>query len=220
MQESIHARCDPFCFASFSVPALFGLDLHLACVRDGWTVMLELVDCFPPHGVKVTRRYREAKRALAQKAARLAKQQRQLTTRERLAQAITEYIDWNAFAYWVRLNVEIEGHVSAEVRQLLDERCPGFLDQSPGYESPQLRQPAFLWRNLLSWLHDNRFGFVQAEGWLHALLYDSAADPRMKQVTNYWLECDQEWRQRRPAVLPSFAQWQQAAVANFPSEPR
>src|ERR1035438_7526149 len=36
--------------------------------------------------------------------------------------AITEFIEWQAFAYWVRLVVEIEGGISTKMQSLLEER--------------------------------------------------------------------------------------------------
>jgi hypothetical protein len=156
--------------------------------------------------------YNEAEAALAGKAKNLAESQLRFTNPERLAAAINDYIEWRAFAFWVRLIVETEGAVSPDMRRLLDVRCPGFLDDAETYHRAHPRERKFLWLRLISWLDRETFGFAQAEGWLHALGYYATRDPRMDKVADYWLQCDERWKQDRPAVLPSFEQWRQAAL--------
>jgi hypothetical protein len=111
----------------------------------------------------------------------------------------------------VRLIVETEDGVSQDMKALLDERCPGFLDDVEAHRRAHPREREFLWLQLISWLDRETFGFAQAEGWLDALSYYATRDPRMDKVTDYWLQCDDRWTQNRPPVLPTFEQWRQAA---------
>lgn len=76
---------------------------------------------------------REAEDALHEKSRRLADDQLKLVSAERLAATITDYVEWRAFAYWVRLIVETEGCVSGEMGSLLENRCPGFLKYAEEY---------------------------------------------------------------------------------------
>jgi hypothetical protein len=154
--------------------------------------------------------------ALARKSQKVAESQLHFTNPERLGAAITEYIEWRAFAFWVRLIVQIEGRISAETKAVLDDRCRGFLDDAAAYERAHPREREFLWLRLISWLDREIFGFAQAEGWLHALAYFATRDDRMDRITDYWLQCDSGWKRQRPRVLPGFEQWRQAAVATNP----
>jgi hypothetical protein len=156
--------------------------------------------------------YSYAETALARKSKKLAESQLRFTTPDRLAATITDYIEWRAFAFWVRLIVETEGGVSQDMKALLDERCPGFLDDADAYRRAHPREREFLWLRLTSWLDRETFGFAQVEGWLHALGYYATRDPRMDKVTDYWLQCDERWKRERPSALPAFEQWRRAAL--------
>ena len=157
--------------------------------------------------------YRQAEAALARKSKRLAEYQLRLTTPQRLAAAITDYIEWRAFALWVRLIVEVQAGVSAEMRTLLNDRCPGFLDEAAAHSRAHPQEPANLWLRLISWLDREKFGFAHTEGWLHALGYCATRDPRMDQITDYWLQCNAGWMRKSPPVLPTFDQWRQQAAS-------
>ena len=154
----------------------------------------------------------QAEAALAHKSKKLAESQLRFTNPDRLATTITEYIEWRAFAFWVRLIVEIEGGVSQDIKALLGERCPGFLDDVEAYRRAHPREGEFLWLRLISWIDREKFGFVQAEGWLHALGYYATRDPRMDQITDYWFRCDEQWKRNRPPVFPPFEHWRKAAL--------
>ena len=156
--------------------------------------------------------YSQAEAALARKSKRLAESQLRFTDQDRLAATITDYIEWRAFAFWVRLIVETEGSISPEMKALLDERCPGFLDDVEAYRRTHPCEREFLWLRLISWLDCRTFGFAEAEGWLHALGYYATRDARMDKVIDYWLQCDDRWKHNRPSVLPTFEQWRQAAT--------
>jgi hypothetical protein len=77
--------------------------------------------------MRTTSQLRDAEAALGAKSQRLAEAQLKHVDAERLAQTITDYIEWRAFAYWVRLAVETEPRFSGEMRLILDQRCPDFL---------------------------------------------------------------------------------------------
>jgi hypothetical protein len=62
----------------------------------------------------------QAEAALARKAKKLAESQLRFTNPERLAATINDYIEWRAFAFWVRLVVETEGVVSPDMKRLFE----------------------------------------------------------------------------------------------------
>src|SRR5512132_597072 len=89
----------------------------------------------------------------------------------RLAATITQFIEWRAFAYWIRLIVEAEGHISPEIQALLESRCPGFIGALTVYRESHHREREFVWLRLIEWIDDNVFDYARTEGWRHALGY-------------------------------------------------
>jgi len=48
---------------------------------------------------------------------------------QKLLEARDHYLDWQEFYLWVRSILEVERRVPAWLREVLDDRCPGFLDK-------------------------------------------------------------------------------------------
>ena len=159
----------------------------------------------------MTTRRREAEIALGARSRHKAEAELKLVDSARLAKAITEFIDWRTFAYWVRLVVEIGGGISVTMQALLDERCPGFIADLKAYRESHPDEREFLWLRLTEWIDHNIFATANAEGWRHALGFYAARDPRLDRVREYWLQCDDAWKRVPPAELPSLDDWRQAA---------
>lgn len=162
--------------------------------------------------MRKTSQLREAEAALGAKSQRLAKAQLRNVDPDRLAQTITDYIGWRTFAYWVRLVVDTEGCISAEMRTILEQRCPGFLECAENYRRAHPKEREFLWLRLISWVDDEVFSFAKAEGWQHALGYFAARDPRLDRVRAHWSLCDDDQTRNRAGWLRNFDEWQRAAL--------
>jgi hypothetical protein len=154
---------------------------------------------------------RNAELNLGQQSAQLAKDERELVSPERLAQTITEFIEWRAFSYWLRLIVETQGFVSDSMIAILQERCSGFLEYAAAYAKEHPREPEFLWLRFLEWIDKKRFHVPIADGWRHALGYYSTRDPRMDQLRVHWKHCRRAWKLQPPASFPDFECWREAA---------
>lgn len=163
-------------------------------------------------GMKKTSKFEKAELKLSHQAQKTAERQAGIPALERLSEAITQYIEWHAFAYWARLIAETEGSVSSGLAQILEQRCPGFLASAAEYVKRHPKEPEFLWLRLLSWIDDKIFAFAHAEGWSDALSYYAARDPRMDKPFAYWQECDDACKNGRPTVLPKFADWRRRAL--------
>jgi len=85
---------------------------------------------------------RKADLDLGRRSKQLAEDERGLVVPDRLAQTITEFIEWRAFSYCLRLIVETQGFVSDPLIANLQERCPGFLEYAAAYTKEQPQQPA------------------------------------------------------------------------------
>jgi hypothetical protein len=73
-------------------------------------------------------KFRKSEIDLGRYSKQLAESESQLVAPDRLAEAITKFIEWRAFSYWLRLVVERDGCVSQSMSAILSERCPGFLE--------------------------------------------------------------------------------------------
>lgn len=155
--------------------------------------------------------FREAEIALGAESREQAEAELKNVGAERLAAALTDFIEWRAFSYWLRLCVESAGSVSDSVAAVLRERCPGFLEYAAEYAKAHPGEPEFLWLRFLGWADETLFAGPIAENWRHALGYYATRDPRMDQVRAYWMRCRQAWKAQPPAPLPRFESWRATA---------
>ena len=155
---------------------------------------------------------RNAEFDLGQRSKHLAEDERGLVAPDRLAQTITEFIEWRAFSYWLRLIVETQGFVSDPMTVILQERCSGFLEYAAAYAAEHPQEPAFLWLRFLEWTDEKRFQVPIAQGWRHALGYYATRDPRMDQLRAHWKQCRRAWKLQAPESFPSFETWRESAL--------
>jgi hypothetical protein len=97
---------------------------------------------------------------LGRRSKQLAEDERGLVEPHHLAQTITEFIEWRALFYWLRLSVETQGSVSNQMIAILKERCPGFLDYTAGYAREHPQEAEFLWLRFSSGPTKNYFTFL------------------------------------------------------------
>jgi hypothetical protein len=154
---------------------------------------------------------RKAELNLARRSKQLAEDEYRLVAPDRLAQAITEFIEWRAFSYWLRLTVETEGRISDFVVATLRGRCPGFLENATVHPKLEPGEPRFIWLRFLEWTDEAIFHVAIAQGWRHALGYYATRDPRMDQIRMYWKQCRRAWKLQPPAPLPGFDSWRESA---------
>jgi hypothetical protein len=156
---------------------------------------------------------RNAERELGRQSKQLAEDERELVAPDRLvAQTITEFIEWRAFAYWLRLVVETTGIVSDTMIACLHGRCPGFLEYAAADAQEHPREPEFLWLRFLEWTEEKLLHVPKAEGWRHALVYYATRDPRIDQFRAHWKQCRRAWKLQPPTSFPSFETWRQSAL--------
>ena len=51
---------------------------------------------------------------------------------QRLYDARNQYIDWQEFNLWARSILEVEGRIPDWLAEILNDRCPGFLQTAEG----------------------------------------------------------------------------------------
>jgi hypothetical protein len=125
-----------------------------------------------------------------------------LVAPERLAEAVSRYIDWEAFAYWVRPGLELGSPLPSGVAGELRRHCPGFLGVQPEVRDGQ---------QLMSWIADQNFNDAKREGWFEAVLIFAHRHPRAIRTMEYADHCDEVWGSRLPDPYPSFEEWRSNA---------
>lgn len=129
---------------------------------------------------------------------------------DRLAEAVSRYLDWEAFAYWVRPAMELSDQPPAGVARELEQRCPGFLEH---YRKTQKSEPSGIqpWPQLMSWIGAHFFQEAKVQGWCDAIVIAAQNHPRAIRTMEYADHCDEIWGPQLPEPYPSFEDWRSNA---------
>jgi len=128
---------------------------------------------------------------------------------QRLLEARSQYIDWQEFNLWVRSVLEVEKKIPAWLVQILDERCPGFVNNSTKSKLDDSEKPLPL--HLEDWIEAEVFGFARQGGWFNAIAYYAIRDSRYQRAEVCWAECIKKWKKAKPIRYPSFQEWKKMA---------
>jgi hypothetical protein len=128
-----------------------------------------------------------------------------------LSKWVDLYVEWQAFAYWVRLALGMCEPSPDTVRRELRRRCPGFVADSAPLQGHERKTHDQHFNALLRWIEEREFTRPHKEGWLPVVLYQARLHPRYQRVVGYWHHW--QWlRSRRPhSRYSSFARWKAAA---------
>ncbi len=128
-----------------------------------------------------------------------------------LRNAVSRYLDWEAFAYWARTAIEAGPPLPVSVEREVNRGCPGFLraDVASHAAKPE-EEPHFRFYRLLDWIGEHEFGKIQKQGWYDVLLYQAELHARHARVIDYWHDWESS-RKEHSNRYPSFSQWQRAA---------
>jgi hypothetical protein len=129
---------------------------------------------------------------------------------QRLLQTRNEYLDWQEFYLWVRSVLEVENRIPDWLLEILDKRCPGFLENEKKLSPKTVRHRPLPLR-LEDWIDDHVFGFAKREGWFNAINYYAIRDPRYQGAEVCWSECVKKWKKAKPVRYPSLKEWKDMA---------
>jgi hypothetical protein len=130
---------------------------------------------------------------------------------QKLLEARGHYIEWQEFYLWVRSILEVEHRLPASLCDVLDNRCPGFLEkEGRGADRPTSKRPLHLC--LEDWIEDEIFGSIKRAGWFNAIAYYAIRDPRYQKAEGCWSECVKKWKRVKPICYPSFDEWKSIAA--------
>jgi hypothetical protein len=130
---------------------------------------------------------------------------------QRLLEARNHYIDWQEFYLWVRSILEVEDGIPNWLVEILNARCPGFLE-SEGPLTAKAAKTRPLHLRLEDWIDEHIFGFAKKEGWFNAITYYAVRDPRYQRAEVCWAECVEKWKKDWPVQYPSFQEWKGLAA--------
>jgi hypothetical protein len=125
---------------------------------------------------------------------------------QRLYDARNQYIDWQEFNLWARSILEVEGQMPDCVAEVLNDRCPGFL-QAEKELPPKATKNRPLPLRLEDWIDEHVFEFAKKEGWFNAITYYAIRDSRYQRAEVCWSECVEKWKKTRPLRYSSFEEW-------------
>ena len=139
--------------------------------------------------------------------------------REQLTDAVRRYVDWQAFAYWVRLPLEAGIELPARVAMELQERHPGlivYIEAGVGSGPGGGRRS---WRRLLKWGEEHLFCEPRNQGWFDFLVRQADVHPRSVRTLRYWKDWNGEWARNPGISYPSLEEWLRAADNYILNEP-
>jgi hypothetical protein len=130
---------------------------------------------------------------------------------QRLYEVRNQYLDWQEFYLWARSIFETEKRIPDGLADILQERCPGFLEAEKAL-SPKALKARPLALRLEDWIDDHVFGFAKLEGWFSAITYYAIREPRYQRAEVCWSECVEKWRKAKPLQYPPFEEWKGMAA--------
>jgi len=132
---------------------------------------------------------------------------------ERFAAAVAQYMEWEAFTYWLRSLLESDTKLPGAVVKELKRRCPGFLECDEVLRSTLSPEDyTRRWKALLEWGENRFFSKMEQEGWFHAVAYEARAHPRSVRTVDYWVfYWDEHWSSHPEGNYPSFDEWRSTA---------
>jgi hypothetical protein len=151
--------------------------------------------------------------ALRQPAPKKAECVRSAPSDDRFLRLVAQYIEWEAFALWVRLIVEREPELPPEVAAAIEQRCPGFLDHLRSEHPGGPDYSTWFWRHLLGWFDSRILTDATRPLSLESVRDAARTHLRGERVAEYWADCSSRWQKDPPAPLPSFEQWLRDADA-------
>ena len=122
------------------------------------------------------------------------------------ASLVNDYIEWEAFAFWVRLIVESARGIPEDLKSVVIERCPDFVVQVPDKNPRRSYSSTQLWRDLLAWIEAHHFA-TNPNTSLDALRAAARSHLRGERIAAYWARCSSMWKKRPPSPYPTFEEW-------------
>jgi hypothetical protein len=129
----------------------------------------------------------------------------------RLADAVERYVEWQAFAYWLRPLLEANAELPTRIAAELERRCPDFLEFNISHAVGEQEQKGKAWQRLVGWIEDHFFSEAKKQGWFDIVVQQAPNDPHYVRMAEYGKRWNRTWAGNPSVPYPSFRQWRRAA---------
>jgi hypothetical protein len=129
----------------------------------------------------------------------------------RIADAVEKYVEWRAFAYWLRPLLEANRKVPDQVAAELKRRCPGFVGFSNPSALKNKSEKARAWRHFVRWIADHSFAKESERGWFDMVVEQARNDPHHVRTIEFWKRSSRTLPRNPAIAYPSFSEWRRAA---------
>ena len=106
----------------------------------------------------------------------------------------------------MRSVLEIENRIPHWLIQILNECCPGFVENEKKLMSKAAKNRLLPLR-LEDWIDDQVFGFAKEGGWFSAVTFYAIREPRYQRAEVCWSECVERFKKARRLRYPTFEEW-------------
>jgi hypothetical protein len=141
----------------------------------------------------------------------------------RLAAAVDQYNEWEAFSLWLRAVGDAANGIPAVVEGELEARIPGFLArvEEDLRTAPEDEPGHRMWNLVGDWMTVNIVFDAKTQGWLDAVHHFAFKSLDYMKTWAHWERVNREWRNHTPAQWPAYEQWQKdiEAVRQLPTNP-
>ena len=134
----------------------------------------------------------------------------------RIADAVERYVEWQAFAYWLRLFLETNRELPDRVTAELKRRCPGFVKFDNPSALKDQHEKARVWRHFVRWIEERCFVKANEQGWFDLIVEQARNEPRHVRMLEFWKRSTQEVPGNPAIAYPRFNQWRRAADGYIP----
>jgi hypothetical protein len=129
----------------------------------------------------------------------------------RVAGAVERYVEWRAFAYWLRPLLEAKCELPARATAELERRCPGFLEFNNAHALGKQEEKRKAWQRLVGWIEDHFFSEAKTQGWFGIVVRQARNDPHHARMVEFCKRWNKSWSQNSAIAYPPFGQWRRAA---------
>ena len=133
-----------------------------------------------------------------------------------LLAAQERYLNSQEFYFWARAIIDTERGIPDFLMPLLEQQCPGFLNQKEHSKASSRKVLPDLALDLWDWIDEQCCGEARRDGWFDAIEYFAVRHPRYQRAQSYWLQCRQAWQQDKPDRYPGLDEWRLVAAGCTP----
>lgn len=124
---------------------------------------------------------------------------------------VEKYVEWTTFSRWLEPFVNIDNPLPEQVAAELEQRCPGFLDQSNSQITTRGHARKQAGRKFITWIEERLFAEAKLQGRLGTIREQAEMHPLCARIARYSKVFNKGCRENLPLGYLPFAQWRSRA---------